>query len=645
MKKKNKKKIKPLFEWPHFNFRNISLLLIVTTFLAYTNTLGHQYVLDDAILITDNSLTQRGLSGILEIFKHDTFYGFFKTDDKANLVSGGRYRPLSQILFAIEYSAFGLNPFWGHLFNVLFYCLCSFTTFFFVYYLLGESFQRKEALFIAAFCAILFALHPIHTEVVANIKGRDEILALLLSLWSAYFAIEGTQRKKYGHLLFATTLFFLAMLAKEVSVGFLVVVPLAFFLFRSTKPSSVFISLSPLLIGFSCYMLLRVSVLGFSVDDDPPLELMNNPFLKIVDGQYVAMTMLEKIPQIIYGLGKYVQLTIFPHPLTHDYYPQHLRVESMTDWRVVSSLLIISTIMMWALKNLGRNKIIFFSIIFFFATLFITANIIIPVGTHLSERFLFTPSLGACLLVGFLILQLFKSKYSFWVYPLLLVLILGSVIKTIDRNSAWQDNFTLFTTDVAISARSAKAQNAAGGTLIDKSRSIADTTRSNAMLHRAISHLEQARSLHPNYKNAYLLLGNANFYLRRYEAAVSAFDEALRLDPNYETAKKNRAFAQRDFGRHRGEKLGDLDGAIELLEKAAVELKEDYETHRLLGVAHGNMGNTQKAIANFLVAVNQRKDDASTLFNLGMAYHALGDSLNANRYISQAKQINPDIGR
>ena len=87
--------------------------LVTITFLTYANTLGHQYVLDDAILITDNSLTQKGVAGISEIFKHDTFYGFFKTDGKANLVSGGRYRPLSQVLFAIEHSAFGTKSFLG----------------------------------------------------------------------------------------------------------------------------------------------------------------------------------------------------------------------------------------------------------------------------------------------------------------------------------------------------------------------------------------------------------------------------------------------------------------------------------------------------------------------------------------------------
>ena len=269
--------------------------------------------------------------------------------------------------------------------------------------LLGGLFQKKEVLFVAATSAILFALHPVHTEVVANIKGRDEILALLLCLWSAYFAIKGTHHKKYGQLIIAAIFFFLAMLAKEVSVGFLVVVPLAYYLFRASNLIHSTIALSPLLIGFASYLVLRISVLGFSMGDPPPLELMNNPFLKFENGHYRVMTSFEKMPQIIYGLGKYIQLSILPHTLTHDYYPHHLRVDSMADWKVLSSLITMFLAFIWALKNYQRNNLIFFSIAFFTATLLITANIIFPVGTHLSERFLFSPSLGVCMLLAYLI--------------------------------------------------------------------------------------------------------------------------------------------------------------------------------------------------------------------------------------------------
>ena len=116
-----------------------------------------------------------------------------------------------------------------------------------------DYFKKKKFFFLLPLALFLFALHPVHTEVVANIKGRDEILALLLCLWTAYFAIKGTHDSKYGQLFIASILFFLAMLAKEVSVGFLAVLPLTYFLFRTSNLVRSIVALSPLLIGFACY--------------------------------------------------------------------------------------------------------------------------------------------------------------------------------------------------------------------------------------------------------------------------------------------------------------------------------------------------------------------------------------------------------
>ncbi|MBV6652333.1 MAG: hypothetical protein KI786_01165, partial [Mameliella sp.] len=76
--------------------------LFALSFLLYANTLGHDYALDDAIVIYDNMFVKDGISGIPGILSKDTFYGFFKEEGKAALVAGGRYRPFSLILFAIE---------------------------------------------------------------------------------------------------------------------------------------------------------------------------------------------------------------------------------------------------------------------------------------------------------------------------------------------------------------------------------------------------------------------------------------------------------------------------------------------------------------------------------------------------------------
>jgi hypothetical protein len=73
------------------------------------------------------------------------------------------------------------------------------------------------------------------------------------------------------------------------------------------------------------FLVLRTSVLGFSLGE-PSGELMNNPFLKLVGNQYVPLSADEKFATILFTLGKYLQLMVFPHPLTHDYYPRHIEI-------------------------------------------------------------------------------------------------------------------------------------------------------------------------------------------------------------------------------------------------------------------------------------------------------------------------------
>ena len=130
--KKTKKKIssksnalqKPLNErGSATNTRLHKWLIFAFAFLLYGNTLTHEYTQDDAIVIYDNMITTKGFSGIPGILKYDTFYGFFKVEGKDKLVAGGRYRPLTLVMFAVEYAFFGNNPMIGHLGNILLYGL------------------------------------------------------------------------------------------------------------------------------------------------------------------------------------------------------------------------------------------------------------------------------------------------------------------------------------------------------------------------------------------------------------------------------------------------------------------------------------------------------------------------------------------
>jgi len=96
--------------------RQISILLFVLALVLYGNTFTHDFALDDHIVITGNNFTKQGFSGIKDIMTHDAFVG---TYGEALELSGGRYRPLSIVMFAVEYQLFGANPLVGHMMNAL----------------------------------------------------------------------------------------------------------------------------------------------------------------------------------------------------------------------------------------------------------------------------------------------------------------------------------------------------------------------------------------------------------------------------------------------------------------------------------------------------------------------------------------------
>lgn len=112
--------------------------LIVLSLLFYVNTLSNDFAVDDSIVIVKNEYVRKGLSGIPDILNKDTFRGFFKTEGKDKLVSGGRYRPLSLILFAFIYQFFGDAAWIYHLVNILLYTLLGVL----LYKVLGRMLDR-----------------------------------------------------------------------------------------------------------------------------------------------------------------------------------------------------------------------------------------------------------------------------------------------------------------------------------------------------------------------------------------------------------------------------------------------------------------------------------------------------------------------
>ena len=207
----------------------------------------------------------------------------------------------------------------------------------------------------------------------------------------------------------------------------------------------------------------------------------------------------------------------------------------------------------------------------------------------------------------------------------------------------WKDNFTIFTTDILVSKNSAKLCNAVGGDLIRVYSEVKDPALKKQKITEAITYLKRAIEIHPIYKNAYLLMGNGYYYLGEYALSVAAYQDALKIDPQYKDALNNLPISLRDLGRQYGEVKNDLEQSIFFLTEAYKLKNDDVETIRLLGVANGIKGNHQDAAKYFKRLTELEPNNARAWLDLGTATMSLGDQVNGVNYHKKAQQIDPNI--
>ena len=175
-----------------FSYKIKYIILCLVCFVFYANSIPDKYALDDNIAILRNNYVQMGFSGIPKILTNDSYASFYTNmgGEPSNQWSGGRYRPLSEIIFAIEQQFFGdsnMLSYFRHFVNILAYMACVVAIFYFLEkFLLRKIIGGSDIAFLAAF---LFAIHPLHTEVVANIKSLDEILSVLFIMLTFIYVL------------------------------------------------------------------------------------------------------------------------------------------------------------------------------------------------------------------------------------------------------------------------------------------------------------------------------------------------------------------------------------------------------------------------------------------------------------------------
>lgn len=580
------------------------MVLLAGTF--YGQTVGFDYALDDGLVLYDNPYVQHGLDfekGIKPIFTKDTYHGFYEQKGSTGELTGGRYRPLSVFTFAVKYAFFGENPGLSHLINLLLYGATLA-----VLLLLFHKYWFRDRPVLAFLAVLIFAIHPIHTEVVANIKSRDEILSLLFLSIGMYLLFRHVNRSKKffsSDLAWALTFYLLALFSKENGITFLAVIPVALFVFTKYKWPSALKTGSLFIFPAMLYLAVRFSVTGTGgggMDD-----VMNDPFLLASTG--------EKYATVFVILLHYLKLLFFPHPLAYDYSYAQLPYYNFGDIWPWLSILAHGLLLAFAIIKFKKYAVLPFAILYYFFTLSIVSNLFVDLGGTMGERLAYHSSLGfsiaiACLLVKFLgryRMAPNQSKRNLgWMVIVALVVLSG--YKTVTRNEDWRNNRALFIEDVEKVPGSIRANVAAAGELINiYFENANEETRQG--LQQALGYLTRAEEIYPhrdNYLvNLLLQKGYAAFYSGNTEIAENSWQRASGIHPGH--AKLTEYFHV--LGNHyhqQGRKAGsqnNYEEAVLHLEKAVNYAPESAVIWYDLGGAYFSVDRFQKAADAFREAL------------------------------------------
>ncbi len=682
------------------NYKLIYFVIFAFTFAIYGNSLKNQYALDDAMVITQNNYVKKGFGGIKDIFTNDLFTGFF--GKKKSLVEGGRYRPLSLVSFAVEYEFFGENPHISHFFNILFYAITGIL----IFMLLINLFPPNDKYWYNWFAfavALLWIAHPIHSEAVANIKGRDEIFSMMFSVWALLLFVKYLKNNKITYLVYLFVIFFLGLLSKEMTLTFVAVIPLTVYYFNDFKIKKIIKPYSVILAATVIYFILRQNAIGDITSHSIAKELMNDSFL--------GMTFSQKYATIFFTLGMYVKLLFFPLTLTFDYYPYHIHIMNWGNIWVIVSLLMYLILGFIAVYGFKKKTVVSYGIWFYLLTFSIVSNVFFSIGAFANERFMFMPSLGFVIAVVYLIQKFGKNIDKKLILGFFTLVILLFSLKTISRNKVWENDFRLFTNDVNISYDSAKSTTSAGGKLIEESQkfkkiilqekpaTVKELERrlyKETLLHddeidniivngdlekslqnlenlrkeyvdKAVEYLQKAIKIHPKYVDALLLTGNAYYEQNKnYKKTWEYYKRILDINPGYKLVysnmkqilnekvpvddrikineelykyNPNNADVCYALGNLYGQYKNDLPNSIKMLERAVFLNPKMAKAYKDLGVAYGISKQYRKAISVMQKSIKLNPNDKQTISNLSVTYNLIGKTDSAKIYYDIANKI------
>ena len=589
-----------------FTFKIKCIILAAVAFIFYINTVTNEYALDDSLVILNNNYVQKGFSGIGKILTTDTYDSFnrYMHADGTQQLSGGRYRPLSVIIFAIEHQLFGESSSLRHFISVLAYMGCILSIFYFTSNFLLKKIKWGDD--IAFLASLLFAIHPLHTEVVANIKSLDEILSLTLIMLTFIFSLLYIEKKQMKHLIFGMSTFFLALMAKEYAITLIVLLPLLFYLLSEEKPVESLKRAIPYFVIVAFYLVIRFAAVGI------PHSLQND---RILTNPYLYATHIQKIATELFVLGKYIMLLLLPYPLSADYSYAQIPYHNLSDLSVWVSVLVYIAIAAWGVMLFLKRNILAFPVFFFLLNIALVSNFVMDIGATMGERLAFHSSLGFVILLAFglftLVGNLSLSQKKPIITTLAIALIAFCGAETFQRNKQWKNDTTLFIADVKTVPNSFMVNGNAGAGYARLAEMPENKDRKTGLLDTSIMYLRKSIILYKTYDVSYYNLAVCYLSLNDPDMAKLYTDTPRQVNANYPPLQS----------------MGELLGRA-FLNK---------------GLQYAQQGNIKKAVAELKLGLHSDNNNADIWHNLGGAYYTIKQFDSARYCWNAALILNPKL--
>lgn len=622
-----------------FARHSFRIALFLIAFLVFGNGIYNEYALDDEFYTAGaNKLTLQGVKGIPKIFTSHTFYN---TDG-----SGYAYRPVVLTSFALEIQFFGEQPHVSHFFNVLLYGLSMVLLF----SLLRRWFVNMGDWF-SFFVCLLFLAHPLHTEVVDNIKCRDEILAMLFTIIAMLFVWKHIETKKAIYLFLAPASFFLGVLSKHTILPFLALVPLAIWFFTDVNWKRILLFYALPFLGFALLsVLIQKNVL-------PPMsrtfQAFENP---LPEGQ----DFMVRTATSFYVLGRYIWLHFIPYPLVYYYGHRYIPLVGWTNIIAIVSLLVHIALGLLALRELRKKSILGFGLLFYLINIAVYSNLLRPAPGIMAERFTYAASLGFCIVIVVLVFRIMKQAPEGFRWKLdtykstravFLFLALLFTVRCWFRNADWENKEVLYGHDMQYLHESAKA-NMLYGALISvkamraniEARQLREKGNTAAADQKSVEaknyflsargYYKQAADVAPYYHTAWGNLGTTYFFVDQPEEALPYFFRSVKENPKYTEGYFNLGMAY--------DKLDKKDSA-EYFFRKSISCDSTYLSsyEQLSKIIFNRDKDTQGALDILHAAARNRPDSDVPWNNIASIYNDLKDTASSAAALEMAAQINP----